>query len=190
MSFLRISRAPGRAGLRFVLALFALAVVVLIVYREEVVGPAVVPLRILTARTVLILLHGLGVEAAQEASAIYHPGGFAFEISRGCMGLVPALFLGAAIAAYPGSLIVKLAGWVGGIPLLLMLNFARLVHLFYLGVYRPELFELAHRVVWEGAIILAVITLWLVWVVWADRGHTEAYGSSSSSTRLSTAVSG
>ena len=50
MSFLRISRAPGRAGLRFVLALFALAVVVLIVYREEVVGPAVVPLRILTAR--------------------------------------------------------------------------------------------------------------------------------------------
>ena len=33
MSFLRISRAPGRAGLRFVLALFALAVVVLIFAR-------------------------------------------------------------------------------------------------------------------------------------------------------------
>ena len=177
MSLSLTLRAPGRTELRFVLALLSLAAVMLLVYRDEIVGPVVMPLRVLTAKTVLLLLQGLGVEAVREASAIYHSGGFAFEISRGCMALVPALFLGAGIAAYPGSRRVKLVGWVAAIPLLLMLNFARLVHLFYLGVYRPEIFELAHRVLWESAIILAVIVLWLAWVVWADRLRRRAWAA-------------
>lgn len=177
MSIWLTLRAPGRAELRFVLALLTLAGVMLLIYRDEIVGPAVMPLRVLTAKTVLMLLHGFGIDAVREASAIYHSGGFAFEISRGCMALIPALFLGAGIAAYPGGLRVKFVGWVVAIPLLLILNFTRLVHLFYLGVYRPEVFELAHRVIWEGAIVLAVIALWLAWVVWADKLRRRAWAA-------------
>jgi len=39
-------------------------------------------------------------------------------------------------------------------------NLVRLVHLYYLGVYRADLFHLAHRVVWQVVMVLAVFALW------------------------------
>jgi exosortase/archaeosortase family protein len=159
-----------RLNFRFVFSLAAFVGVVLLVFRDEVIGPALVPLRALTARTVLGLIHLTGMEAVREASAVYHPGGFAYEISRGCMGLVPVAFLAVATLAYPGHLRRKLVALAVGIPLLLSLNLIRLLHLFYLGVHQPEMFYLAHQVLWQGGIVLAVFTLWLASTSWIEGG--------------------
>ncbi len=107
------------------------------------------------------MVQGIGIDAFREVSALYGPGGFAYEISRGCLGLVPAAFLIVGVLAYPGERRRKLRALVVGVPLLFVLNLMRLVHLFYLGVYRPDLFPLAHQVVWQGAIIAAVFLFWL-----------------------------
>jgi exosortase/archaeosortase family protein len=150
-----------RTGLRFALVLAAFAAAAALLFREEIVGPLVVPLRVLTARGALALIQLSGMEAVREASAIYHPGGFAYEMSRGCIGLVPAGFLIVGVLAYPGPLKNKVTALILAVPLLFAVNMTRLVHLFYLGVHRADLFHVAHRVVWQIVIVLAVFTLWL-----------------------------
>jgi exosortase/archaeosortase family protein len=109
------------------------------------------------------------MDATREVAAIYHPTGFAYEISHGCIGLVPAALLGVSISVYPAGTRTKLIGLAVGIPLLIGVNFARLVHLFYLGVHRPDFFHVAHTVVWQGVIIVTVVGLWLTWTLYAER---------------------
>lgn len=161
---------PTKASLRYALVLAVVAVVLWLVFRDEVMGAVLVFWRIGVAKATLALIHWAGMEATREASAIYHPSGFAYEISRGCTGFVPAALLATAVAAYPATGRRKLAGLLLGVPLLLGVNLTRLVHLYYLGVHQPQWFETAHRVVWEGIIVLTVLGLWLAWTMWADRG--------------------
>ncbi|UCF20196.1 MAG: hypothetical protein JSU87_01955 [Gemmatimonadota bacterium] len=167
-------RLHGRLNGRFVLSLAVFAGVVPLIFRDEVMGPVLLSLRVLTARATLTLIHWIGLEAVREASAIYHPGGFAYQISRGCMGLVPAALLGVAVLAYPGELRRKLAALAVTLPLLFGLNFVRLVHLFYLGVNRPGLFHLAHTVLWQAAIVLGVFTAWLACIAWLEARSSTA----------------
>lgn len=161
-------RLPGRLNLRFLLALAIFAGVVPVVFRDELMGSALFTLRVLTARATLVFIHWSGMEAVREASAIFHPGGFAYQISRGCMGLVPAALLGVAVLAYPGERRRKAVALAVGIPILFALNFVRLVHLFYLGVYRPDTFHLAHTVLWQVGIILGVFLTWLGCIAWLE----------------------
>lgn len=163
-----------RLSLRVVISLTIFVGVVLMVFQDEVVGPALAPLQVATARAVLGLIHLVGMAAVRDASAVYHPGGFAYEISRGCMGLVPVGLLIVATSAYPGRLWRKLQALALGIPLLLGLNLIRLLHLFYLGVHRPEAFHLAHQVVWQAAIVVAVFTLWLGTTFWIEAGKGDS----------------
>lgn len=150
-------RAPGP---RFVGIVTTFAVAVSLLFRDEIVGPLVLPLRVLTARVVVALIHGLGIDAFREAAALYHPGGFAYEISRGCLGLVPAAFLVVGVLAYPGEGRRKRLTLIAGVPALFALNLVRLVHLFYLGVYHPDLFRPAHQVIWQALMVVAVFLLW------------------------------
>lgn len=171
-----------RLDLRFVLALSVYVSAVLLAFRDEVVGPAVLPLRVLTAKATQALIHGLGMEAVREATVISHPAGFAYDITRGCTAFVAMGFLTVAILAYRADLRPKLLGLAVGIPALLALNLVRLVHLFYLGVYRPDLFRLAHQVVWQAVIVLAVFGLWHAWRTWLERKGTGLVVSSEVST--------
>jgi exosortase/archaeosortase family protein len=154
-------------NLRFVVTLIIFAGAVFLTYREEVLGPLLGSLTTLTAKTTFVLLELLRINVTREVSVIYQPGGFAYEIDYRCTGVLPVACLAVAILAYPGYLRHKLAGLAVGIPLLIGLNLVRLVHLFLIGVTRPELFELAHPVLWNGAMILGVLGLWWAWRRWA-----------------------
>lgn len=153
-----LARAPG---LRFTSIVGAFTVAVVVLFRDELVGPLVLPLRVLTARAALVLIQGVGIDAFREATALYHPGGFAYEVSRGCLGLIPAAFLTVGVLAYPAERRRKLVALVVGVPVLFAINLVRLVHLFYLGVHRPDLFRPAHQLVWQALIVAAVFLLWL-----------------------------
>jgi exosortase H (IPTLxxWG-CTERM-specific) len=135
-------------------------------YRDEYLGPVLVPLRAATAEMALTLIRSIGLDAVRNGTVISHTAGFAYEISRGCTGVIPALLLAVGVLAWPGAGSRKLLAVVLGIPLLLELNLIRLVHLFYLGVRRPELFGVAHEVIWEAVMVLAVFALWLGFTRW------------------------
>jgi exosortase H (IPTLxxWG-CTERM-specific) len=138
-------------------------------YRDAVVGPVVRPLEALTARATAGLVRGAGMEALTAGTVVFHPAGFAFEISRGCMGLVPLAMLAAGILAYPAPGRKKLWGLLAGLPALATLNLLRLAQLFVTGVRWPRAFDVAHEVVWQAIVGLATLGIWLAWVRWADR---------------------
>ena len=155
-----------------ILATFVLAA--LLGYRDEYLGPVLVPLRTLTAQAALTLIRGVGLDGVRQGTIISNSSGFAYEISRGCTGVIPALLLAVAVLAWPGAGSRKLIALALGIPLLLGLNLIRLVHLFYLGVRRPEFFSFAHEVVWEATIVLAVFALWLGLTRWTGLAPEES----------------
>ena len=156
--------------LRFALILAGAGLACWAGFRDAVVGPAVRPLESLAAGATAGLVRGLGIEAATLGAVVYHPGGFAFEISRGCLGLVPLALLAAGILAYPAPGRKKLWGLLAGLPALAAVNVVRLVQLFVTGVRWPAAFALAHEVVWQAIVVLATLGFFLAWVRWAERG--------------------
>ena len=155
-------------NLRFAAVMIGFAGIVLLTVREDVLGPFLAPLTTWTAQATRAVLHVLGMEATRTGTVIAHPEGFAYDISTRCTGVVPVAFLAAAILASPGAMRRKVIGLAVGVPVLIALNLTRLVHLFSLGVYHPEAFDLAHGVLWEGFFILAVFGLWFLFTRWSD----------------------
>ena len=158
---------------------------VFLIYREEVLGPLLGPLTTLTASITFALLKLAGMEVMREASVIFQPEGFKYEIYYRCIGFLPVAYLTVSILAYSGLMKYKLIGLAIGIPFLIALNLVRLVHLFFIGVIRPDLFDLAHNVLWEGAIILTVIGYWFIWKKWS---YAQSLSNQSSSQTISETV--
>lgn len=142
------------------------AALFLLLYREEILGRALDPLAVATARAAAGLIELCGMAVVRAAAELHHPGGFAYEIVYRCTGVLPAAILTIAVAAYPATLARKAAGLAAGIPVLLMINFVRLVHLFHVGVNAPERFALVHGVLWEAALIGATVGIFLIWLRW------------------------
>ena len=141
---------------------------ILLLYRDDILGSLLAPLTMMTAETTLALLHWTGIEAVRNATQIYHPGGFVYEIYYRCTGFLPAAFLTVAMLAYPRPLMPKLCGLAVGVSVMWALNLTRLVHLFYVGVYNPTAFDVAHTIIWQGVIILVCVGLWLGWIRWSQ----------------------
>ncbi len=161
--------SDGGARLRFALALLIFVPVMALVFRDGVMGNLLMALRAATAEGTVHLLSGIGIDAARQATAVFHPTGFGIEISRGCTGFVGCALLVVAVSTYPAD---PRARWIGLLfcPVaFLVVNFLRLTHLFYVGVYHPSLFHVAHAVVWQGVMVITVIALWMGWRVFARR---------------------
>lgn len=159
----------SREDLRFVAALCAFAAAAWLLFRDEVLGAALVGVRAATAEATVALIRAVGMEAVRDGTIIYHAGGFGVEISRGCTPVVGAALLAVATLAYPAERRRRLVGAMIAVPLFVALNFVRLVHLFYLGVYEPGRFAFAHETLWQGGVAVAIYGLWLGWRLWADR---------------------
>ena len=142
-------------------------VVLLLMYRDDILGSFLAPLTMTTARATLALLHWSGIEAVQVATRIYHPEGFVYEIYYRCTGFLPAAFLSAAIITYPRPAGSKIIGLLVGVAVLMALNLLRLVHLFYIGVYHPAAFDDVHTIFWQVVFIVVSVGLWMGWIKWS-----------------------
>jgi exosortase/archaeosortase family protein len=120
-----------------------------------------------TAASTAAVVRLLGTSAVQEGPVLRHPQGFAIEVYYRCTGLLPALFVAVSILAFPAPRELRWKGVIVGVPLLLGLNLTRLVILFVVGVHWPIWFDVAHRVIAEAIMALAVLGLWLAWLRWA-----------------------
>ena len=113
------------------------------------------------------VLNWLGLAALRAGTVLYLPGGFSYDVTIGCTGLLPVLVLTVAILASPGSAAAKRRGLAVGVPLLLTINLLRLVHLFWIGARAPSYFDLAHSYLWEATLVLCTFVTWLLWSRWA-----------------------
>jgi exosortase H (IPTLxxWG-CTERM-specific) len=108
----------------------------------------------------------LGVFGAHPdiTGAVISSGDFSMRIGHECTAIVPSVILLCAVIAYPSRIRDKLVCLAIGLPALFILNMMRVITLYYIGNYIPTYFDIAHYVVWQSVMILAVIILWLVWV--------------------------
>ena len=162
-----------RSALRLAAALVWLGVIVLARGWTGAPVRLLDPLAGLVASVTQGALHAIGIAAERAGTVLFVPGGFAYDITIGCTGLLPAAVLAVAILASPGTWGAKQRGLVVGVPLLLTVNLLRLVHLFYLGIHAPHHFVLAHTLLWEGTMVLCAFVSWLLWTRWADRRESQ-----------------
>jgi exosortase H (IPTLxxWG-CTERM-specific) len=88
---------------------------------------------------------------------------FSVTIYNGCNGLITSLIFISGVLAFPAGWRAKAVGAVGGLLAIQLINLVRIVSLYYIGVYFPEYFNQSHIFVWQSVVILAGVTLWIVW---------------------------
>ncbi len=162
-----------RSALRLAAALVWLGVIVLARGWTGAPVRLLDPLAGLVASVTQGALQAIGIAAERAGTVLFVPGGFAYDITIGCTGLLPAAVLAVAILASPGTWGAKQRGLVVGVPLVLTVNLLRLVHLFYLGIHAPRHFVLAHTLLWEGTMVLFTFVTWALWTRWADRRESQ-----------------
>ena len=120
------------------------------------------PLTTLTAAATALLLAALGLPVMRESNVLVHAGGFACEIDIACTALVPAALLTVALLSWRRPWRARLAGALGGIVWLVVVNELRLVTLVWVGVHAPGGFDVLHRWVWPALLALAAAGYFLM----------------------------
>lgn len=98
---------------------------------------------------------------------------FSVMIQNGCNGLITSLIFISGVLAFPSSWKAKLLGVIGGLLAIQVINLIRIVSLFYIGIYIPSLFSESHVFIWQSIVILAGVTLWILWAHRYGQPKTE-----------------
>jgi len=115
-----------------------------------------------TVRTSVAIVNALTPAAGAEAhgASILAPGG-GVTVLNGCEGTEVLFLLFAALAAYPFSWTMRVAGMAAGTLYVFVINQIRLVALFYAIRNNPELFAQLHAVVAPLALILCTLLFFI-----------------------------
>ncbi len=112
-----------------------------------------------------VILEALGREVATAGVVIRDVATpFAVEIAAGCNGVEAMILLVAAMLAFPAPWRYRWIGIAIGILTIQALNLARIVSLFFLGLWNQTAFEWAHLYVWQALIMLDVLVVWQLWI--------------------------
>ena len=116
-----------------------------------------------TAGSTSSVLNLLGATTTADGTILYSSG-FAANIVVECTAVGPLLLFMGAVLAFPSTVKAKGLGFLLGAVALTAVNLVRIVSLFWIGESFPEYLDIAHLLVWQTAMILAAIILWLAWV--------------------------
>jgi len=122
------------------------------------------------ARSTGFIISIFGAKVQVSGTVISSPL-FSVEVIPACTGLFPTVIFISAVLAYPCKLKEKLIGIGLGIPAIFLVNLVRMVSLFYVGAYFPQIFEATHLLFWQSLIIIAAVLLWLLWVQKFTHAH-------------------
>jgi len=100
--------------------------------------------------------------------------GLQLMILNECNGLTPFVLYLAAILAYPTRYADKVKWFIGGMVVLLTLNFVRIVLITLLVIVYPDSFEIAHNIV--GRYSIGTITLYLFYIFTTQVNTCTPYG--------------
>jgi exosortase H (IPTLxxWG-CTERM-specific) len=114
------------------------------------------------ARVSGVTLNLLGQGITMRGTIIEN-GRFAVNIRNGCNGVETMLIFISAVLAFPAPWPARAIGLVLGVLAIQVINLVRVVALFLTGAYFPKLFDASHTVVWQTAVILFGVLLWIFW---------------------------
>jgi len=145
-----------------VLFLTTLVVSFTVVALRQVNDAFVTPYTAVIARMSGFVLRIFGEKATVTGCVVSSPR-FAVTIYNGCNGLITSLIFISGVLAFPAKIPAKLIGAIGGLITIQLINLVRIVSLFYIGIFLPQHFNDAHIFVWQSLVIIAGISLWIVW---------------------------
>ncbi len=117
------------------------------------------------ARASGVALNLIG-QSTQMRGTIIENRRFAVNIKNGCNGVETMVIFLAAVFAFPASFRARAIGLVLGLLAIQLVNLVRVIALFLTGAYFPEFFDNSHTVIWQTAVILSGV---LLFILWADR---------------------
>ncbi len=106
----------------------------------------------------------IGIPATSSSESISN-GVFSISVKQGCDSIEALAIFVCGVLAFPSAMKVKLLGLLYGSLIILCMNLIRLVHLFWIGLYHHDLFDLFHLEIWQGFFIILSIVLWILWVL-------------------------
>ncbi len=117
------------------------------------------------ARASAVILDLFGEQTSVRGTLLSSPR-FAVNIYHGCNAVLATSIYLSAVLGFPSTWREKALGFALGIPAIQIINLVRIVSLYYIGIYWPNFFELAHGYVWQSIVILLSM---VVWIFWAER---------------------
>ncbi len=108
------------------------------------------------------ILNAIGERVTVSGTEV-RSAGFAVNIENGCNGIETVLLFVSAVLAFPSTARRKAFGLLLGFAAIEVLNFVRVVSLFWIGRHHPSLFSSSHTVVWQSLVVLFGVLLFLVW---------------------------
>jgi len=108
-----------------------------------------------------VKLFGLTVRVSGRVVSLSN---FSIEVVGECTGLYEMLIFLAAMIAYPSSWNKKLIGAGLGIPFLYVINIVRMVFIVIVGNWSPKTFDFMHLYFWQVAMILIIVSTWILWI--------------------------
>lgn len=162
-------RPPRDPWLRFAITFGVLAVVSELVYygvalESELFRTYLATLARISGWILGFLLEEVSVRGTYVTSDV-----FSVEIARGCDAYRLCALLTAAMVAFPASLGLKAWGIVLGLLWLNLLNFVRIIGLFFIGGYHHAHFQVSHEVYFPIFLIVMTVGAWILWVRRATR---------------------
>lgn len=153
-----------------------LAVFYFLVAWRPVNDAVIVPFTAGIARVSGGILNVLGEKVTVEGTKI-RSDNFSVGIENGCNGVETALLFGSAVLAFPAPWKRRLIGLVLGFAAIQLINLVRVVSLFWIGAHRPSLFSTSHTVLWQSAVVLCGVLLFLLWASREQRRPSTAPAS-------------
>ena len=88
---------------------------------------------------------------------------FSVDVKNGCNAVEAMMLFAAAVLAFPAPLRSRLLALAVGLPIIQIVNMARLTSLFWLGVRHPDWFDIFHIALWQTVIILISVAMFATW---------------------------
>jgi len=159
--FLRANRRPLRFLILFG-SIFAICYLLFGVIPRVWLG-VINPYTEFLAKAVAAAINLFGAGAVANGALVYSPR-YSMDIAMGCDGVEASCLYLAGVMAFPTSWRARLIGLAFGVPLIQAINLARLVGLYYVGVYLTSVADQIHDYVAQTIVILlstAILIFWL-----------------------------
>lgn len=151
-------------GIRFVAITVSSLIAFFFLSHQPVIQERVIaPYTHFVAATSRVALRVLGVDAGGTGTLVASQE-FSVSILNVCNGVEVTAILFAVILSFPATWRQKLIGLAIGYPAIFVINLARIIVLFFLGFKNPAIFDTVHYYYAQAFVILATLTIWLVWV--------------------------
>ena len=132
--------------------------------------PGVDAFAFVLAGVAALTLSIIGVPVSLDG-AVINADGFVAVVAAQCTAIEIIVVFSAAVLVWPVSFRARIAGLLLGVAALCALNLVRVICLLLIGASFPEYFHVAHLMVWQTAMALAGLVIWLLWLRWVSNGE-------------------